>query len=76
MTFKERQEWCNKINAKTSSELDKDISGAMRFCPYCEFSTSKATCQIKQDRRDREKACANAFNLMCKKTKNKENIYD
>ena len=76
MTFKERQEWCNKINAKTSSELEKDISGAMRFCPYCEFSTSKATCQLKQERRDRERACARAYNLMCRKIKNKENIYD
>lgn len=76
MTPKERQEWCNKINAKTSSELDKDISGAMRFCPYCEFSTSKATCQLKQERRDREMACAKAYNLMCRKIKKKENIYD
>lgn len=79
LKLKERQEWCNKINAKTSSELGKDISGAMRFCPYCEFSTSKATCQIKQDRRNREKACAMAYKKMyyiIKKTNNKENIYD
>lgn len=76
MTLKERQEWCNKINAKTSSELGKDISGAMRFCPYCEFSTSKATCQLKQERRDIERACAKAYSLMCRKIKNKEKIYD
>lgn len=64
MSYVEIQKWCNNIIAKTSEELGKDISGAMRFCPYCEFSTSKATCQIKQDRRDREKACEKAYQKM------------
>ena len=79
MTLKDRQEWCNKIKWNASESCGGDLSGAMRYCPYCEFSTSKSTCQIKQDRRDREKACAKAYNAMekhYKKIKNKEIEYD
>lgn len=61
MTNKARQKSLDKDKWLESEKQGKDLSGVMKYCPYCK-KRNKVPCDIPQQEREKDCLCAQAYN--------------
>ena len=67
MTNIERQKSLDKKKWIASERAGTDQSGKMLWCDSCKYGTRDFKCEIGQAQREKECACARAYNAMKRK---------